>query len=140
MKLRKRVISIMLCLMLAMSMAVCGCKREETEPIDTSAELQVVGKGETKFEFYVIDDSGNQTSYEVHTDKKTVGEALLECKLIDGEEGQYGLYVKTVNGITADYDKDGKYWAFYVNEEYGKTGVDSTEIKAGEKYSFKVEK
>ncbi|MBQ2923597.1 MAG: DUF4430 domain-containing protein, partial [Tyzzerella sp.] len=52
----------------------------------------------------------------------------------------YGLYVKTVNGTTLDYDKDGMYWSFYINGDYAMTGVDVTEIKAGEKYSFKAEK
>ena len=57
-----------------------------------------------------------------------------------GDEGEYGLYVKTVNGITADYDKDGAYWAFYVNGEYASSGVDSTPIAEGESYCFRVEK
>ena len=69
-----------------------------------------------------------------------MGDALLELKLIDGEESQYGLYVKTVNGVTADFDKDKEYWAFYVNGEYAMSGVDTTEIEAGATYSFKVEK
>ena len=51
----------------------------------------------------------------------------------------YGLYVKEVNGITADYDVDGTYWAFYINDEYASTGVDSTNITEGDNYSFKVE-
>ena len=62
---------------------------------------------------------------------------LLE--LIAGDESEYGLYVKMVNGITADYDADGVYWAFYINGEYAATGVDSTPITEGESYSFKVE-
>ena len=60
--------------------------------------------------------------------------------LISGEEGQYGLYVNTVNGITLDYETDGMYWAFYVNDTMAPTGVDMTEIKPGEVYSFKAEK
>ena len=49
-------------------------------------------------------------------------------------------YVKKVNGITADYDADQTYWAFYVNGEYATAGVDSTTIEEGATYSFKVEK
>ena len=86
-----------------------------------------------------MDQEGNETAFEIHTDKETVGEALLELGLIAGDESEYGLYVKTVNGITADYDKDGVYWAFYVNGEYAQTGVDSTSITEGDSYSFKVE-
>ena len=64
---------------------------------------------------------------------------MLEYEVIAGEDGQYGLYVKTVNGETVDYDKDGKYWAFYINGEYGMTGVDVTEIVEGDSYALKVE-
>ena len=59
--------------------------------------------------------------------------------LIAGEDSEYGLYVKTVNGVTVDYDTDGKYWAFYVDGEYAATGVDSTDITAGATYTFKAE-
>ena len=65
-----------------------------------------------------MDAEGKETVFEVKTDKTTVGEALVEEGLIVGEESEYGLYVKTVNGITVDYGTDGKYWAFYVNDEY----------------------
>ena len=57
----------------------------------------------------------------------------------EGERFAALIYVKTVNGVTLDYDKDGKYWAFYVNGEYAQTGVDSTDITAGAEYSFKAE-
>lgn len=103
-------------------------------------EANVLGEGDTKFAFTVTDQNGSDTVFEIHTDKETVGEALLEVGLIEGEESEYGLYVKTVNGITADYDKDGVYWAFYVNGEYAQTGVDSTAVTEGEAYAFKVEK
>ena len=104
-----------------------------------AAETTVLGEGETAFTFTVVDGDGNETAYEIHTDKATVGEALLELGLIDGEDGDYGLYVKTVNGVTVDYDTDGKYWAFYVDGEYAQTGVDSTEVTPGANYAFKVE-
>lgn len=115
--------------------------KEHADSTDTSSEdVTVLGEGNTSFNFTVTDKDGKETKFEIHTDKTTVGEALLEQKLIEGEESQYGLYVKSVNGISADYDKDGVYWAFYVNGEYAQTGVDSTDIKDGDTYSFKVEK
>jgi len=76
----------------------------------------------------------------VHTDEKTVGDALTSLGILEGEEGPYGLYIKSVNGIAADYDKDGVYWAFYVGEEYASTGVDMTDIEDGASYALKVEK
>lgn len=103
-------------------------------------DITVLGEGETKFLFTVVDKDGAETTFEIHTDKETVGEALSEQNLIEGEDGEFGLYVKTVNGITADYDTDGTYWAFYINDEYAMSGVDTTQIEAGSSYSFKVEK
>ena len=75
-------------------------------------------------------------TFTIKTDKDTVGAALLEHGLIAGEEGQFGLYVKVVNGMTADYDVDQSYWAVYVNGEYAMTGIDSTDIVEGNTYQL----
>lgn len=112
---------------------------ETPKETDTQTAPNVLGEGDKQFTFTVVDKEGGETQFEIHTDKETVGEALIELGLIDGEKSVYGIFVKTVNGITADYDKDGVYWAFYVNEEYAQTGVDATEITDGYSYSFKVE-
>ena len=111
----------------------------ETETPDANGPT-IKGEGATVFYFNVVDKDGNETRFEIHTDKTIVGDALLELGLIEGEEGAYGLYVKKVNGITADYETDGTYWAFYIGDDYGMTGVDLTEIEGGMTYSFKVSK
>lgn len=129
----------------AMALGMTACSEK---PVDDSSSIVStvsgtatnIGEGETQFKFTVVDGEGNEKAFNVKTDETTVGAALLGLKLIEGEEGQYGLYVKTVNGITADYDVDGTYWAFYVNGEYATSGVDATNITAGDEYSFKVEK
>ncbi len=159
----KKIKSMLLCMMLAMAFAVAGCgsktegtadaqKNTETAIVNTettvetesveAAEAQeiVLGDGSVKITVIVVDVDGNETNFVVNTDKETVGDALLEQNLIEGEDGDYGLYVKTVNGITADYDTDQTYWAFYVNGEYASTGVDSTPVNEGDTYEFKVEK
>lgn len=118
---------------------------DSSSPIESTdsgktGDVTVLGQGEKKFFFTVADKDGNETDFEIHTDKTTVGDALVEVDLVKGEQSEYGLYVKEVNGIAADYDKDGVYWAFYVNGEYASTGVDSTEITEGATYSFKIQK
>lgn len=113
---------------------------EESADESAAVEATVVGEGAVAFTFEVVDGEGNTTYFTVNTDKTTVGEALLDNGLVEGEDSDYGLYVKTVNGITADYDVDQTYWAFYVDGEYAMTGVDSTDVVAGSTYSFKVEK
>ena len=139
----KKLLSILLCIALIAAMALCtsGCGSKDTKNETPAAAGEVIskGEGETAFALEVVDPDGKQTNFEIHTDEKTVGAALLTLGLIAGEDSEYGLYVKTVNGVTVDYDKDGKYWAFYVDGEYAATGVDSTDITAGATYAFKAE-
>lgn len=141
----KKRLSFILCIVLiaAMALFTYGCNDDETNTPTDSGEAHVVtalGTGQTAFNFTVVDKDGNETHFEIHTDKTTVGEALQELNLIEGEAGAYGLYVKKVNGIVADYDADKTYWAFYENGEYAVSGVDKTNIVAGASYFFKVEK
>ncbi len=126
-----KLLSAAFCIVLiaAMALFTIGCNDNEK-----------IGSGNVEFDFTVVDAEGNETKFKINTDKTTVGEALLEEGLIAGEEGQYGLYVKTVNGTTLDYDEDGMYWSFYINGEYAMTGVDKTDIVAGDSYAFKAEK
>lgn len=116
-------------------------KGVQTKEMEVSEkEVTVLGEGENKFLFTVVDKDEVETAFEIHTDQETVGDALQELDLIAGDEGEFGLFVKTVNGIAADYDVDGTYWAFYVDGEYAVSGVDTTTIEEGISYMFKVEK
>ncbi len=145
----KKLLSFTLCITLIVAMALftSGCNGSEANATgfdrgtqtEVQADINQLGEGSTAFPFTVVDQEDNKTEYEIHTDKETVGEALLELGLIDGDESEYGLFVKTVGGVTYDYDKDGVYWAFYINDEYAQTGVDATAITEGERYSFRVE-
>ena len=149
----KKALSWILCMALIVAMALvttgCSGNAEKTEtPIsetadadqNADAEVTVLGEGSKVFDFSVVDLDGAETWFEIHTDAETVGEALIALDLIAGDEGPYGLYVKSVNGIQADYDKDKVYWAFYVNGEYGTTGVELTEIVEEDVYSFRMAK
>jgi len=136
------ILSTMLIVAMAFSMTACGDNKENQEGVTGNNEqggVTIVGEGTTVFPFVVVDADGNEKHFEVHTEKTMVGDALIELDLIAGDTAEYGLYVKTVDGITVDYDTDGKYWAFYINGEYAMTGVDATPITEGEEYSFKVE-
>lgn len=136
---KNKLLSVLVCAVLitAVALFTSGCNSTTPSETPTSAETNPVT---SEFKFSVTDADGKTTDFTVTTDKKIVGEALQDEGLIAGEEGQYGLYVKTVNGITLDYDKDGMYWAFYINGEMAPAGVDMTEIKEGEIYSFKAAK
>lgn len=75
-------------------------------------------------------------TFTIKTDKDVLGDALLEYELVEGEEGQYGLYIKKVNGILADFDIDGSYWSFTKSGEVLMYGVDGAEIVDGDKYEL----
>ena len=157
----KKWLSFILCVALiaAIALTAMGCTDTNPETPEVSGDTTVTtaesgttaetpdpnaptvkGEGATVFYFNVVDKDGKETKFEIHTDKTTVGEALLELGLIEGDMGDYGLYVKKVNGITAEYEVDGTYWAFYVGDDYGMTGVDMTDIEPGATYAFKVSK
>lgn len=145
---QKKTLSFILCMVLtvAMALSTTGCNGSSNDTPAASAadtgittDVTVLGEGSTSFAFSVTGTDGNVASFEIHTDQTSVGEALLELELIAGDDSEYGLYVKTVNGITLDYDKDGKYWAFYVDGEYATSGVDTTQITDGASYAFKAE-
>ena len=142
----KQMLSFIVCMLLiaAMALFTIGCndnaKQESENSSVTQTDVKEIGNGKTKLSFVAVDLNGNETEFSVKTDKTTVGEALAEHNIIAGEEGSYGLYVKTVNGITLDFDKDGTYWAFYVDGKYAEKGADQTEINENSVYSFKPEK
>ena len=106
---------------------------------DDAEKDTAAAAGSKQFTLTVTDYDGNTTEHSISTDADTVGAALLEQGLVEGEEGPYGLYIKTVNGIRADYELDGHYWAFYINGEYASTGIDQTPVEPGAVYGLKVE-
>ena len=57
-----------------------------------------------------------------------------------GDESDYGLMVVEINGVTADYNVDQSYWAFYVNDEYCNYGVDSQPVADGDVFRIEYTK
>ncbi len=146
-------LSFVLIAVIALTMQACTSeKSKEGEAATTESPVAssesttkpispvVLGEGETQFIFDVYHKDGSLKKFNIHTDKETVGEALVELKIIDGEDGSYGLYVKTVDSETLDFDIDKMYWSFYEDGKYAQKGVDQTKITDGVVYAFKAEK
>ena len=139
--------ALAVCLLLCALTSLFACKNTEELQIDAGEpsldeeSYTGIGEGEKSFLFTVVDLEGKTQIFLVSTNAETVGEALTENGIIEGEDGPYGLYVKKVCGIEADYEKHGKYWAFYVNGEYAMSGVDTTKIDTEKtaSYAFKAE-
>ena len=114
----KKLLLTVLCIVLiaAMALFTTGCSKnnttdetpnttQSTEP-SIPADVTVKGEGKTSFYFNVTNTDGAVTKFLIKTDKKTVGEALLELGMITGDASDYGLYVIAVNNITADWNSE----------------------------------
>ena len=138
----KKLLALVLAFVLIAAAALTGCSgapTETTQPMGQVTNTTELGEGSKSFELTIEDKEGVIHSYRIHTDEEMVGFALIEHELIEGEQGQYGMYIKSVLGQTLDYETDGMYWAFYVNGEYALTGVDQTPIQADTAYLLKAE-
>ena len=162
----KELLSIMLVILMAFSVVSCGSTNETTDagtqteaPQTTDAGTQTeapesekiaaeglwadalyrsdksFGDGAKTIEVEVKADDKSVT-FTIKTDKENLGEALLEHKLVEGEQGAYGLYIKKVNGITADYDVDKHYWSLSKSGTALMTGADGEKISGGEHYEL----
>lgn len=98
------------------------------------------GTGSVTFQVTVTDLDGTQEEFEVRTDEKNVADALTKAGLVSGENSEYGLYIKVVNGITADYNADGTYWSLLVNGEYSMVGASSVPVTEGLRIELKKTK
>lgn len=140
---------LILSMILALLIVTAGCGKSEETPAEEQTTPQTdidlsdakdVGDGETEFYFVAVDRDGKESVFLVHTDEKTVGEALDDEDLIETEERDYGMYVSEVNGDEADYVGEGEYWALFVDGEYCSESIDSLKIDNDAVYLMRIEK
>ncbi len=133
----KKISYILVTFMCFVLLVSCGQNMSTEELWQTAlyTEDAEIGSGEKTLTVKVIAEE-KSVALTLHTDKDILGDALTEHQLISGEQGVYGLYVKTVNGIYADYNTTKSYWSVNKDGEYMTVGVDSAEIIDGEAYEF----
>ena len=83
----------------------------------------------------VVHKDGNAKDFTISTDKENLRQALEDEKLVEGEEGEFGLFVKTVDGETAD-EANQEWWCLTKGGEMWANAVDSTEIADGDAFEF----
>ena len=152
-----KILALLLTLALIFSLASCT-KAEETKEAKNPSETQnntevsaIPAEGLWKDAIYRKNKTfGNGAKtitvrveageyyldFTINTDKNNLEEALLEHKLVEGENSEFGLYIKKVNGILADYDVDQTYWSFEIDGVAQMTGVNGAEIKGGESFEL----
>lgn len=139
----KKTISLLLLTLLMLIMCACGSndKPVENNVLYPEASQSVIelGSGNKQFNFTAVDGNNTEYKFIINTDKTYVGEALDELNLLEGNEGDFGLYVNKVNGIYAQYEVTGTYWAFYIDGAYASVGIDMAEITENTAYEMKIE-
>ncbi len=123
--------------LLVLSLFACQ-KPTNTELLWQSAvytEDTSLGEG-AKTVFVTVTAGEKSILFTIKTDADVLGEALLAHSLVEGENSTYGLYVKRVNGILADFDMGGAYWELCLNGEPTMYGVDGAAISGEEHYEL----
>lgn len=92
-------------------------------------------KGSKEITVNVDHLNGDDTSYTIYTDAEYLSGALEQENLIERTESEYGLYVTTVDGETADDSKQ-EWWGYSVNGALAELGVDSQPVTDGDVYDF----
>lgn len=149
------IVAVLMCVLLAFSLSACKEEPANNTDVTTASVTETTtpdeyaaiwedatytknitfGEGVNNF-FLEVVVGNHSVTFHVNTDETVVGKALLAHGIISGDEGPYGLYVKTVNGMLADYDVDASYWAFSKDGEMMVTGVDMTDIENGAHYEM----
>ena len=123
----KKLLAIVMCVVMLLSMVACSAKKEETP--ETGAEKM-------SFTVIVVHKDGTEKTFTYETNEKYVGPVLEADGLLKGNEGPYGMEITEVDGEKAVYSEDGAYWAVYEGEEYALQGIDTTPVKEGQVYKL----
>ena len=92
-------------------------------------------EGAKEVKITVVHGDGEEKEFTYHTDREYLGEVLQDNELIAGEESDYGLYILTVDGETADEAKQ-QWWCITKAGEMVNTSADSTPIQDKEQYEL----
>ena len=122
---KKRIIAIVAAvLVIALVATGCSVLRPATQ------------EGMKSFTLTIVHKDGTSKDMNLKSDAEFLGAYLEEEGIIKGEEGQYGIFIKEVEGEKAVYEEDNAYWAFYEGEEYALKGIDQTPITDGAVYKL----
>lgn len=81
----------------------------------------------------VIHKDESQKVFELSTDQEYLGPALVEGKVVEDNQSDYGLYILTADGETVD-EANQEWWCLTQNGESLTVGADDQPIADGESY------
>ncbi|MEE1196767.1 MAG: hypothetical protein UHS54_07810 [Lachnospiraceae bacterium] len=83
----------------------------------------------------VVHGDGTEKEFTYQTDAAYLGEVITGEGLVDGEIGDYGMFITTVDEETADDSKQ-QWWCITKGGEQVNTSADQTPIADGEAYEL----
>lgn len=83
----------------------------------------------------VVHGDGSEKDFDIHTDAEYLEGALTENEIASGSDSEYGLFITTVDGETAD-DSQQQWWCITKGGEMLMTGASETPIADGETYEL----
>lgn len=85
----------------------------------------------------IVVDAGEQLQQTTvfHTDQAFLGPLLREDGFVEGEDGEYGLYITAVAGVAADEGKQ-EWWCITKGGEQVFTGADETPLADGDQFEL----
>ena len=88
----------------------------------------------------IVHKDGTEKKLEYHTDLEFLSELLLEKELVTGYASEeYGFTIESVDGVVADWQVDGAYWALYDGEEYATVSAAGIVLVDGGTYKLAYE-
>jgi len=84
----------------------------------------------------VVHGDGSEKVFTYGTNDGYLGQTIVSEGLAEGTEGAYGLEIHTVDGETANWEKNQSYWAIFIGTEYATTGADGVVLTDGGEYSL----
>ena len=92
-------------------------------------------QGSKQITVSVVFEDASVKEHEITTQQEYLRGALEEQGLVEGDESEYGLFVKTVDGVTADESKQ-QWWCITKIGEQVNTSVDQTPIADGDRFEL----
>lgn len=83
----------------------------------------------------VIHKDESEKVFELSTDQEYLGPALVEGKVVEDNQSDYGLYILTADGETVD-EANQEWWCLTQNGESLPAGADDQPIADGESYEI----
>ena len=95
-------------------------------------------KGGKNISVEVIGNEKEAVRYELSTNQEYLLGALQEIEELEmeSEDGPYGPMLLSINGEFAEFNTNGAYWAFYVNDGYCNYGVAEQPIEDGDAFQI----